>query len=326
MEETAHKAPEKIDLAVGGQALIEGVMMRSPSFIAIAVRKHDGSIKVKKNPFKSITIKHKLLGLPFVRGIVNLFEMVIVGMNAVNFSAEEYAEDFDEEDEAKTAEASNKETKVTQTTEKDKKKTWFEIAVFAFSILLSFALAIFLFKFIPLYVTELLRKLFPFIEKYYIVFNLIDGLLRISIFMLYVFTLSLFKTFARLFEYHGAEHMAVHTYEKHLPLEVEHAKKQSRLHPRCGTSFLLVIFIISIVIYTFVPRNPIFWENLGQRLLILPLIASIGYEILKWSAKHMQSIVVRILVAPGLWSQRLTTKKPDDKQLEVALEALKATL
>lgn len=301
----------KIDFAVGGQALIEGVMMRSPSFITIAVRKKSGHIKTKKDPFNSLTARYRMLRIPLVRGIVNLFEMIIVGMNAINFSAQEYADDFDEKPDEKVK--PKKETKPSR---------FFEIATFTFSIVLSLALAIFLFKVIPLGITELLRKNFPFIANNYIAFNIIDGLLRIGIFLLYVFSLSLFKTFRRIFEYHGAEHMAVFTYEKHLPLTVENAHTQSRLHPRCGTSFLLAVFIISIIIYTFVPRNPVFWINLAQRIAVLPLIAAIGYELLKWSAKHMNNFFVRIVVFPGLMTQKITTKPPDDKQLEVALKAL----
>ncbi len=288
-------------------------MMRSPSFITLAVRKKSGHIKTKKDPFNSLTARYKLLKLPLIRGIVNLFEMIIVGMNAINFSAQEYADDYEEAPGAKIKTETKKEAKTNRL---------FEIMTFTFSIVLSLALAIFLFKFIPLGITELLRKNFPFIAKNYIVFNLVDGALRIGIFLLYVFSLSLFKTFRRIFEYHGAEHMAVFTYEKRLPLTVENARTQSRLHPRCGTSFLLAVFVISIIIYTFVPRNPVFWLNLAQRIAVLPLIAAIGYELLKWSAKHTDKLIVKMIVSPGLATQRITTKPPDDTQLEVALKAL----
>lgn len=307
--------PPQIDFPIGGQALIEGVMMRSPAFVSISVRKKNGSIKQKLNPFVSLTAKHKALKIPLVRGIVNLFEMMIIGMNAINFSANEYAEDMEED----------AETPEEQTTDKPKSKA-LDALFFAFSIILSFALAIFLFKYIPLAITEYLRKIWPAVAKYYLLFNAIDGGIRIAIFIAYIFSLSLFKSFRRIFEYHGAEHMSVHTYEKKLPLTVENARTQSTLHPRCGTSFLFIILIASIIIYSFVPRNPVFWLNLTQRLAVLPLIAAVGYEILKWSAKRINNPLVKIVVAPGLWSQRITAKKPDDQQLEVALDALKNSL
>lgn len=303
----------KIDFAVGGQAVIEGVMMRSPNFIATSVRKKDGSIKSIEKPFNSVSKKIKLLKIPLIRGIVNLFEMLIIGMHAINFSAQEYAEDFDDI----SAPAEIKETKSS--------KIW-DVLTFSISIVISIALAIFLFKFIPLAITEWLRSKFPYIAENYIVFNAIDGIIRIAIFLLYIFTLSIFKSFRRVFEYHGAEHKSIFTYEKNMELTPENAKIQSRFHPRCGTSFIVIVFLISIAIYTFVPRNPVFWINLTQRIFVLPLIAAVGYEILKWSAKRMNNSFVKILIAPGLWTQRITTKEPDDSQLEVALNALKKTL
>lgn len=302
----------KIDFAVGGQAVIEGVMMRSPNFIATSVRKKNGSIKSIEKPFNSVSKKFKLLKIPLVRGIVNLFEMLIIGMHAINFSAQEYAEDFEE-------------TPAEEKAETKSSKIW-GVLTFSISIVISIALAIFLFKFIPLAITEWLRGKFPYIAENYIVFNAIDGTIRIAIFLIYIFTLSIFKSFRRIFEYHGAEHKSIFTYEKNMGLTPENARGQSRFHPRCGTSFIVIVFLISIIIYTFVPRNPIFWINLTQRIFVIPLIAAVGYEILKWSARHRENFLVRLLVAPGLWTQRITTKEPDDSQLEVALNALKKTL
>ena len=310
----------KIDFAVGGQAVIEGVMMRSPNFTATAVRKKNGEIKIQDKPFKSITAKYKLLKIPFVRGVINLFEMMVVGMHSINFSAQEYAEDFEDKVNGEAREGG-----MDQKAEEKSSKI-LDTLTFAFSIVFSLALAIFLFKFIPLAITEYLRGKFPYIANHYIAFNAIDGVIRIAIFLLYIFTLSIFKSFRRIFEYHGAEHKSIFAYEKNLPLIPENAKIQSRFHPRCGTSFIVIVFLISVVIYTFVPRNPIFWINLTQRIFVLPLIAAVGYEILKWSAKRMNNSFVKILIAPGLWTQRITTKEPDDSQLEVALHALKKTL
>lgn len=301
---------KKIDFAVGGQAVIEGVMMRSPSFIAIAVQKKNGAIKIKERPFKPVVERIKWLKIPIIRGMINLVEMMVVGMHALNFSAQEYAEDMDEEKE----------------NEQKKENRWLSGAVFALSFIASLGLAVFLFKFIPLAITEWLRSRFPYIADHYVVFNLIDGAIRLAIFLAYIAVLSLWKDFRRIFEYHGAEHKSIRAYEKGLELTPENAKKQPRFHPRCGTSFIVIVLLISIVVYTFVPRNPVFWQNLLTRIAVLPLIAGIGYELLKLSSRRMEHALVRGLVAPGLWSQRLTTKEPDEKQLAVALKALEATL
>lgn len=298
---------QNIDFAIGGQAVIEGVMMKSPSFIAVAVRKKDGSIKIMDEAFVSLTTRSKALKLPLVRGIINLFEMLVIGMKALNFSAEEFAE----------------EELPTETKERSK---FFDIATMTISFVISFALALFLFKFIPLTIAEFLRSRFPYIAANYIVFNLIDGLIRIGIFVLYIFILSLFKSFHRIFEYHGAEHMAVHAYEKHNELTVENVARENPAHPRCGTSFLLAVFIVSIIIYSLIPRNPIFWLNLSTRIAVIPFIAAVGYEILKWSARHRNHPFIKFVTIPGLLTQKITTQKPDAAQIEVAIAALKRTL
>jgi len=298
----------KIDYAIGGQAVIEGIMMRSPNFVATSVRKKDGSIKTKEDKFQSLIRKYRLLNIPLVRGVINLVEMMVIGMGAVNFSANEFVED--EEDEKEAAE----------------KSKFFEVFTFAFSILLSLVLAIFLFKFIPLAVAEFLRSHFSFIENHYVIFNLIDGVVRIAIFFGYLLFLSRFKDFRRVFQYHGAEHMAIFTYENELPLTTDNVRKHSPRHPRCGTSFLILVLLTSMVVYTFVPRHPEFALNLLRRLAVVPLIAGIGYEILKWSAKYRDHALVRLLVAPGIWTQHITTRQPDDDQIEVAITTLNSTL
>lgn len=301
---------KKIDFAIGGQALIEGVMMRSPHFITAAVRKKSGAIKIKEFPFASVVKNRKWLDFPPVRGIINLIEMMALGMKAINFSADEYAEDeFSEGKEAP----------------KERSK-FAEILFTTASFILSLALAIFLFKFIPLWITEWLRGRFTLIAESYIIFNLIDGLIRIAIFIGYIGFLSIFKTFRRIFEYHGAEHMAVHAYEAGAHLAPERVARENPEHPRCGTSFILVVLIISIIIYSFVPRHPVFAINLAIRIAVLPVIAGIGYEILKWSAKRTNNFLVKILVAPGLLTQKITTKQPDEKQIEVAIAALERAL
>lgn len=290
--------------------MIEGVMMRSPSFVTIAVRKQNGEIIVKKDPFKSLITKFILLRLPFVRGIINLFEMLVIGMHAIDFSVKEAFE----EPEEKIREESAKTNKI------------LTAVTFIISIILSLVFAVFLFKFIPLLIATNLQKIFPALQKSYLLFNATDGVLRIFIFFIYILLLQISKYFRRVFEYHGAEHKAVFTYENNLPLTIENMKNQSRFHPRCGTSFVIIVFIAAVFLFTFVPQHPVFWVSFLRRLLMLPLIAAVGYEILKWTGRHRQNRFAKIIALPGLLTQRLTTKEPDEKQLEVALKALTENL
>jgi uncharacterized protein YqhQ len=308
---------EDIDFAVGGQAVIEGVMMRSPNSVVVAVRKKDNSIKISAKNHKSIIQKYKFLNIPIVRGIVGLIEMMSIGMTAINFSANESIE---EEEEIKANEESKKEEK------KSLSMKIFETGMFVFSIVLALAVSVFMFKFVPLWITTILDGQFAYIHDNFIIFNLIDGVIKLSIFLAYIYILSLVPSFRRIFEYHGAEHKSIFTYEKHLDLNVHNAKPQSRFHPRCGTSFILIVFVLSILVYTFVPKQEIFWQNLGLRLAALPLIAGLAYEFLKFSAKYRESKWVNIFVAPGLALQKITTKEPTDSQLEVGLTSLKESL
>lgn len=301
----------KIDFAVGGQAVIEGVMMRSPNSITIAVRKPGGKVKVDKKKYQTLTQKYKWLNIPILRGVVNLFEMMVIGTKAINFSANESLEDDIEGE------------------QKEEISAWMkfvEAVIFLVSLVLALALSIFLFKAIPLWTTTFLESKSSYIKDNYIVFNIIDGIIKTIIFISYIFFLSLIPSFRRIFEYHGAEHKSIFNYENRLELNVENAEKQTRFHPRCGTSFILIVFFISIVVYTFVPKQDSFLINLLTRLAFLPLIAGISYEYLKVSAKHSDKAFVKMLIAPGLWFQRLTTKEPDKTQLEVGLESLKTAL
>ncbi len=300
---------KKIDFAVGGQALIEGVMMRSPNFITAAVRKTKGDIKMKEENFMSMGRRIRFFGVPLVRGVVNLVEMMIIGMKMLNYSAKESLDE--EEDLEETATAGQK---------------LFMAASFALSIVVALGMSLFLFKFLPLWITDWLSGVFPLLDENYLVFNLVDGVLKTVFFIVYIALIGLFPSLKRVFEYHGAEHKSIYTYEKGLDLTPENAAKQTRFHPRCGTSFILIVFLISIFVYTFVPRQEDFMMNFGLRVLFLPLIAGISYEFLKWSAKKQDNAFMRALVTPGLWFQRLTTKEPDLKQLEVALSALRQAL
>jgi len=301
-----NKAP-KIDFAIGGQAVIEGVMMRSPGFITVAVRKNSGKIKVKDQTFNGIGVRIKLFALPLVRGVVNLFEMMIVGTRMLNYSA---TESLDEEQDKPETSTQKVLTTIT----------------FALSIIFALGTSLFMFKFVPLWITDYLSHSFPILNEKYILFNMVDGILKTTFFIAYIGILGMAPSIKRVFQYHGAEHKSIYTYEKGLALTPENAAKQSRFHPRCGTSFILIVFMISIFIYTFVPRMETFYGTFALRVLFLPLIAGVSYEFLKWSAKYENSPIIKILITPGLWFQRLTTKEPDLAQLEVALSALSQAL
>ena len=309
-ESTTEQPEEKIDFAVGGQAVIEGVMMRSPRHITIAVRKQNGSIKVKKDHYLSVIQKYKFLNVPIVRGVINLFEMMIIGTKAINYSANE---SLDMEEEVKDE-------------KKSKTRLFFEGLMFIVSLIIALGFSLILFKFIPLLITTFLDENIAAIHNNYLLFNMVDALIKGTIFLTYVYLLSLIPSFRRVFEYHGSEHKSIITYENKLPLTVENAKKQTRFHPRCGTSFIIIVFIISIFVYSLLPKQDEFIQNFLLRLSFLPLVAGISYEALKLSAKHSEKAFVKMLIAPGLAFQKLTTKEPKNDQLEVGLDSLKAAL
>jgi len=294
---------------IGGQALIEGVMMRGPEDIAIAVRKPDSEIVIEKKKVSSVTKKYKFLGLPFVRGSVSLIESMITGINALTFSAKFYEDEEVEEEPGKF--------------EKFLIKIFgekLESVIMGFSILLSIALAVGLFFILPSASLGLINKL----TDSNILKNFLEGIIRIIIFILYVIAISRMKDIRRVFEYHGAEHKSIFCYENDEELTVENARKYSTLHPRCGTNFLFIVMMVSIFVFSFLG-----WPNLLfrilSRILLIPVIAGISYEILRIAGRS-ESKLVRILIYPGLLLQKLTTREPDDSQLEVALASLKEVL
>lgn len=296
---------EKIDFAIGGQAVLEGVMMRSPNYYTVSVRHEDGSIKMMQKQFSSRT-KKGLFGLPIIRGAVQLVESMIIGFKALDYSSEIYTGE-----------------------EKVEQKGWKKYLYGFFSILyvaVTLSLTLFMLKFVPLFVAQKVSEILPLIKNNYILFNAIDGLSKIAIFLGYILLISILKDIKRVFQYHGAEHKSVWTYEKGLALTVENARKQTRFHPRCGTSFIFIVIIMSVLIYTFLPKSESFAINFFERIAALPLIAGVSYEFLKFSAKYEKNICIKLFVLPGLLIQRLTTKEPDDKQLEIALNSLKESL
>lgn len=277
----------------GGQAVIEGVMMRGRRAIAIAVRKPDNEIIIEQRPVKSITEKLPFLKWPFFRGVVMLFESLIIGIQALAFSANQAAEDEGEE-----------------------LSPW-EMTL---TIGIALVLGILLFVVAP---TTVARFLY-FLENV-ILINFFEGLIRIAIFLLYVVAISRMKDILRVFQYHGAEHKVINTFEANEELKVENVRKYSQLHPRCGTSFLLIVMVIMILIFSFLGK-PDLVTRIVSRILLLPVVAGVSYEILKLSGKYCNSPIMRIIITPGLWLQKLTTREPDDSQIEVAIRSLQTVL
>jgi len=282
---------------VGGQAVIEGVMMRSPESVTIAIRKNDGQIVVKKEPYIALSKRYKLLNLPIIRGAVVLIESLYLGIKALSFSAEEAMEE--EKPGKKESERMEPAASAGETVKKEKIFTTLWLIL---SLLMGFALALLIFFYLPLILTGLTRVKGGFL------FNLIDGLIRITFFLIYIWVISLWKSMRRIFEYHGAEHKSIFTFEAGKDLTVENAKKYSTRHPGCGTSFLLIVMVMSILVFMFLGRPHTISDRL-TRLLFVPLIAGISYELTKLSRKKRGNRIVKMLIAPGLWLQRITTKE-----------------
>lgn len=298
----------KIDFAVGGQALIEGVLMRSPNFNAISVRTPDGLIAEKNEHYRNLIQRVKLLNIPVLRGIINMFEMMIIGTKALNFSSLKALGEPEK-----------------KSTPKSEHGFMANFSVI-FSTVLGLVLAIALFKFVPLLLTNSISGFWPALNDNYLLYNLIDALIKTSLFVAYIMLMSLLPDIKRVFMYHGAEHKSIMTYEHGLDLTVDNARSQTRFHPRCGTSFILIVFLLSIAVFTLIPKNPDFTANFLTRLLALPLVAGLSYELLKTSARNPANWFFKILSAPGLLMQRITTQEPDDNMLEVGLNSLKMAL
>jgi len=287
MELTAERRQEP-SLAFGGQAVIEGVMIRSKKHMVMCVRQPNGKILTKTEEINSLSERHKVLKLPLIRGIVSLVESVYLGVKGLYFSANVSLEEEGEKIEPK------------------------EMAV---TFILAIALAIFLFSVTPFLLTSLLTS-FKGLSFY-----LIESVLRIAIFLLYLVAVTSIRDFRRVLQYHGAEHVAINAHEAGVKLNVKNAKEHSRLHPRCGTSFLLITLIISILVFSVVQSQD-YVTRLSYRIVLIPVIVAISYEILKISDRYKNSIIMKALVMPGLGLQWLTTRKPDDGMIAVAIKAV----
>jgi uncharacterized protein YqhQ len=294
------------DILVGGQAVIEGVMMRTPHAYAVAVRRADGSIEVKKEPVKRLSDYCKPLSWIVVRGFAVLIQSMVLGLRTLNYSISVSMKDLEAKEKPKKA-----------------KKESSTLPV-AFSLLLGVVVAVTLFVLIPLWLTSWLRGYFPAIHNW-VVFNLVDGLIRVLIFLSYIILISLMKDIRRVFQYHGAEHKVVHTWEAAEELTVENARRKSTQHPRCGTSFLMFVMVVSIIVFSIFKFHA-FWAIFLSRLVLLPVVSGLSYELIRLSAPRCQKGFFRLIVLPGLALQRITTKEPSDDQLEVAVYSLKEAL
>ena len=287
------------EILVGGQAVMEGVMMRSPHAWGIAVRKPSGEIVTHSEPLDRPSEKHKWMGWPIVRGVMTLGHAMSLGFRALRFSANAALEELPVNEQGKRVEISG----------------WIAGVNIAFSV----AFFIFMYKYLPLLATTELKRVNPVFGEQF-VFNLVDGLIRIGLFLLFVWGVSLWKDIQRVYEYHGAEHKTVFAFENGDPLTAAAVQKYTTFHPRCGTSFLMTVMIISMVVYMLIPVHT-FWARFGIRIALLPLIAGVSYEIIRFAAKHRGSLFA-LMTAPGLWLQRITTQPPDDRQVECAIIAL----
>ncbi len=282
---------------VGGQAVIEGVMMKSAGNWTVAVRDQGGTIHLKRERLARLP---RVLKLPMVRGVIALLQALTLGIQAIECSANKAYGDESEEKLSKLS--------------------------ITLTIIFSVALGIGLFILLPLYATKLLGLAFQGISRNSFLFNFTDGVIRVFIFLAYVVLIGIWKEMARIFMYHGAEHKVIHAYEGGEDLTVENARKYSPLHPRCGTSFLMIVMVVSILVFSFIPQHWPFVLKFLSRIVFIPVIAGTSFELLKFSAKMKDNPVMNFMIQPGLMLQRLTTREPDDSQIEVAIRALEEVL
>lgn len=280
---------------IGGQAVIEGVMMRSGNYYTVAVRSPEKAIVLKKENIRELP---RVLKWPLIRGVVALFQALSIGIKALMYSAE--ASGHEEE-----------------------KPSSFSLFM---TVFLAFVIGIGLFLLLPLYGTKLLGILVQSINESSLIFNLVDGVARVLIFLIYILTISMNKDIKRVFQYHGAEHKVVHAFEAGVELTPKNAEKYSMLHPRCGTSFMIMVMLLSVLVFSLIPKDWPFFEKFLSRFFLMPLIAGLSYEFIKFSSKRLNNPIVRTMAMPGLWLQKLTTGIPSSAQIEVAIRALEEVL
>ncbi|HEY3296206.1 MAG TPA: DUF1385 domain-containing protein [bacterium] len=303
------------ELALGGQAIIEGVMMRSPDRVAMAVRTPDGSVATKSYPYTPVTRRFKLLGLPVIRGAVGLVESLKIGMDALNWSAQQA-----------TVDASS------EVKEKAGMKEKLGIGL---SMMVALVIGLGLFMYFPLWIGKLVAGGDGVnIAGRQVIVNVVAGVVRISLLLAYLWFISRWKDIHRVFQYHGSEHKSIFAYESGFDLTVDRVLTQTRFHPRCGTSFLLIVALAAVIFFVVVDSIVVslfgdygsVWARLAVHLPLIPILAGISYEFLKFSSKHTDNALVKILIQPGLWLQRITTQEPDPSMCEVAVTALNTAL
>ena len=292
---------------VGGQAVLEGVMMRSPHAWAITCRKPSGELLSHSEPLERLSEKHPWMGWPIIRGVMTLGHAMTLGFRALRFSANAQLEELQKDENGKVPE----------------KK--FEIGgwVAAVNIAISVGFFIFMYKYLPLLATTELKKSHPELGGQ-IMFNLVDGLIRLALFLIFIWGTSLLADIRRVYEYHGAEHKTVFAFENGDPLSTGEVQKYPTFHPRCGTSFLMTVMIISIFVYMLVPVHT-FWARFAIRVALLPVITGVSYEIIRFAARKRKSLFA-VMTAPGLWLQRVTTRPPSDGQAQCAIDALEKAM
>jgi len=294
-------------IKIGGQAVLEGIMMRNGNKYSVAVRKPNKEIELKVDEYKGVSKGIKVLQLPFIRGIFNFIDSMVLGIKTLTYSAEFYEEEVVEDKKA---------------------ENWFdrifkdkaESVIMGITVLFSVAISVGLFMLLPLFISELLQKYIPFISSRQV--PAIEAVVKITLFILYIVLISKMKDINTTFMYHGAEHKCINCIENGKVLTVKNVKKSSRYHKRCGTSFLLIVMVISIIFFMFI-RSDNIWLRYGIRLLLIPVIAGISYEIIRL-AGNSDNFLVKIISAPGMLMQKLTTKEPDEDMIEVAIVAVEA--
>ena len=307
-------------MQIGGQAVLEGVMMRAPGSVATAVRRAGGSMVVQKLEYKSLGERYPICGKPILRGAIGLIEMLFIGIKSLNFSAEVAMADEDAKEAAESDSDTAKKKRSSSGTSQ-----WALIG----SVVFALAFGVLLFFVTPITVTTWMFD----VEQHALEFNLVSGAIRLTLFLVYLAGISLMKDIKRLFQYHGAEHKAVFAFELNAELLPPSVLQQSRFHPRCGTSFLLIVMLVAILSFAFLDLLLIQWLGeltLPVRLLthlpFIPFVGGLSYEIIRFSARHASTWWGKILIAPGLWLQGLTTREPDTSQVEVAILALQCAM
>ncbi|AEB76948.1 DUF1385 domain-containing protein [Clostridium botulinum] len=292
-------------VSVGGQAVIEGVMMRGSTGVATAVRKSNGEIEVDFKKIKPLTQKNKVFSLPIIRGFITLIDSLILGIKTLNYSASFIEEELEEP------------SKLDKWIEEKFKGKATDI-IMGISFVVSMALSILIFFIIPTFVANGFKRINI---TNTVSLNILEGIIRVFIFLTYIYLISKMDDIKRVFEYHGAEHKTIFCYESNEELKPENAKQHGRLHPRCGTNFLFLVMIVSIILFSFTGWKSI-WQRILYRIILLPVVSGITYEIIKWMGNN-KNMCTKVLSYPGLMLQKLTTREPDLKQLEVAIVSLK---